>query len=802
MDLDRHMKSEPVAARPPSVAYKMEKAWCRNRIAYTTSVFVGLALILGLAVSLRQTGLATRAEAVASLERDRARDAEAVSEAAKIEAVRFAEDARRNLYAANVHSAHSHLEKGNFGAAKRLLEFVRPVSGTDGDTRVGWEWRYCVDQLKGDDAIILHQHSVGIGTLALSPDERFLLAGDWNGDVVVWNLESKPPKPQKRFNVSREHPVFGLELCPKGKYLAAYELSVQGRLSLYEFDPIRGDVILLERLEVYGAGFSPSGDRLAVNLRDKGLSFYDLEERRWLQEADLPNLSQLRAITPKDIFRRLTYSEDGSRLALCGLQNWIGVLNLGNGELIENRSPSESISFGGDSTGGVSNNPVFLPGGDEIITTSHNDPVRRWRLTGKTVELVSSHGGRDLFFPVVDSSRSRIIFPGVDHAVHIWDAETFQETSRLYGHGDEVFDIAMRSDGRIYSADLKGQIRLWSSSRNRRGVTIPVNSISVWPTFSPDGSEIAVGLDSQKTAVFDAATGLRRDLFTKGIPTKYSEDGKTLFLSEPMRRETGEETRADRYTGRVISVASEHGTKLADPVGSVLGECNPVLDFGGGIGCTFDWNVRERIGIDLQTGEELFRLPTREAWVFSGLSVSPDRRVAILSSSLWQSEGSSIPLEVWDIESYPGRKVTEIEDPFSRMMTGSRFSPNGALLAVFDRNGTVKLFDTSTWELRENLVMDGHHRSVFSVGFSPDGKTLASTGDDGLINLWNVDVGALMVTLSVEGSAQSVVFSPDGKTLAVTVGPRPFVVDRIVLYHAPTMEEIELDELLRKHGRR
>jgi hypothetical protein len=427
MDLDRHMKSEPVAARPPSFVYRMEKAWRRNRLAYTAAIFVGFALIFGLVISLWQTGVATRAEAAASLERDRARNAEADSKAAKIEAERSAEEARRNLYAANVHSAHSHLEKGNFGAARRLLESVRPDPGEDGDDRIGWEWRYCVDQLKGDDAVILRQHSVGIGGLALSPDERFLLAGDWNGDVVVWNLETNPPKPQRRFNVSREHPVFALRFCPLGKYLFAYEPSSEGRLFLYEFDPIRGDVTLLERLDVYGADFSPSGDRLAVNLRDKGLSFYDLDERRWLQEMDLLNLSQLRAVTPKAILRDLVYSEDGKRLALSGLHNWIGVVNLGDSELIENRSSEDLINLRRKSGDWVSNNLEFLPGDKGLVTTSHIDPVRRWRLTEKSVEFVSTHGGRDLFFPVVDSSRSQIIFPGVDHVVHVWDAATFQE---------------------------------------------------------------------------------------------------------------------------------------------------------------------------------------------------------------------------------------------------------------------------------------------------------------------------------------------------------------------------------------
>jgi WD40 repeat protein len=56
---------------------------------------------------------------------------------------------------------------------------------------------------------------------------------------------------------------------------------------------------------------------------------------------------------------------------------------------------------------------------------------------------------------------------------------------------------------------------------------------------------------------------------------------------------------------------------------------------------------------------------------------------------------------------------------------------------------------------------------VWSVAFSPDGKTLASGSYDNTIKLWRVSDGRLMKTLTGHGSSVlSVAFSPDGKTLA------------------------------------
>ena len=63
-------------------------------------------------------------------------------------------------------------------------------------------------------------------------------------------------------------------------------------------------------------------------------------------------------------------------------------------------------------------------------------------------------------------------------------------------------------------------------------------------------------------------------------------------------------------------------------------------------------------------------------------------------------------------------------------------------------------------------TLTGHSSYVYSVAFSPDGKTLASASADQTIKLWNLE-GQLLHTLT--GHSQlvySVAFSPDGKTLA------------------------------------
>jgi len=77
--------------------------------------------------------------------------------------------------------------------------------------------------------------------------------------------------------------------------------------------------------------------------------------------------------------------------------------------------------------------------------------------------------------------------------------------------------------------------------------------------------------------------------------------------------------------------------------------------------------------------------------------------------------------------------------------------------------------------MRQTLI--GHTNYVYSVVFSSDSKTIASTGSDGTVRLWDTNTGLERRTLiDIPGYVRSLAFSPDGKTLVcliIHVGPDP-----------------------------
>lgn len=117
------------------------------------------------------------------------------------------------------------------------------------------------------------------------------------------------------------------------------------------------------------------------------------------------------------------------------------------------------------------------------------------------------------------------------------------------------------------------------------------------------------------------------------------------------------------------------------------------------------------------------------------------------------------PLGVWDAVTGLRRHSADVGEESATLGVSS----SGRMVAV-GRNTEVHLYETAG--LRRRAVLTGHRARIMDLAFSPDGRTLATTGDDREVILWDVNRAQLAERLP--GHAGRVIratWSPDGRTL-------------------------------------
>jgi WD40 repeat protein/serine/threonine protein kinase/tetratricopeptide (TPR) repeat protein len=762
VDLQRHLKNEPVMARPPSVAYQLQKLIKRNKVAFAVAGVFAATVLTGFVML---TLLLTRE-----------REAHRLTLAAE----KKADSARRQ--------AETTLEASDFAEAGRLLQSDGPedaVAYLSAILTLNPGNRAALSQL----AIVLTYHSWRPPTLRLqhkdrvtsvqfSPDGKRIVTSSWDGTAQVWDAITGQPlgNPMRH----RDH-VSRARFSPDGQRVvtASWDntarvwdaetgqalskpLQHQDEVSWAQFSPDGQRVVTASRDntahvwdaqtgqpltsslqhtdQVFFAQFSPDGKRIVTASRDHTARIWDANTGRLLTEP----------LRHKNWVDSALFSPDGRRIVTASVDQTARVWDAESGRALTELPPSDPVwdsAKGEWLTGRLQHgDPVwyaeFSPDGQLIVTASADKTARVWDgRTGEPQTRPLKH--LDLVGTAhFSSDGARVVTASWDGTARVWDAQTGEPLGPAMEHGEHLLDAQFSPDGkRIVTASSDGSAEVWDAplagavpqTLGDAGLEVIV------ARFSPDGKRVVTASDLGGGRVWDART-------VQPLTAPFKQEGGVLFdvefSTDGERIATVSEDYSariwDARTGRPLTPLMKHDDRVHCVQFSADGER---LVTGSADKTARIWDTR--------TGEQLRVLHHRDWVTFA--QFSPDGKRVVTAS--WDHTG-----RIWDAQT--GQQLGEPMQHRERVSC-AQFSPDGRRIITASYDWSARIWDGQTGRPLTGPLQ--HNNRVQFAQFSPDGRRIVTASVDHTARIWDAETGKPLTELKHGGEVlSSAQFSPDG----------------------------------------
>ena len=523
--------------------------------------------------------------------------------------------------------------------------------------------------------------------------------------------------------------------------------------------------------EVFAASFSSDGSRVLTASRDK-------TARVW----DAANGTQIMEIGGHaDAVLSAAFSPDGTRIVTASADTTAREWDAKTGaQLLEISGHGEAVLCA-----------VFSPDGSRILTSSADGTARVWDAsTGKEMLVLTNAVAPDAPDAVTSAAYSRdgssIVTSYYDGSARVWNATTGDRILILKGNGFSLASASFSPDGaRIATASTDGTVGLWDVRSGSQVATLKGHSDWVWSArFSPDGNRIVTASKDGTVRVWDVASAKQNLTLAEHDgavhAAGFSPDGTQVV------------TAAENGLVRIWQVAEPFASvNLARANGNVLGAAfSPDglrVATSSWNGTTSLWNARtgalltELTGVDGYVDQISFspngawfavasdqaRLCNSSAWSHCVQLNRPIRR-SLVGSVAFSPDSTLLAtaddlVVLWSVPT--GRQVLALKAPES-YVRAMAFSPDGRRIATASNDHIGRVLDVQIGALLATL--SGHRDIVTSIAFSPDGARLATSSNDGTARLWDANSGSQLAVLKLDQYVHSIAFSPDGK-LVLTV---------------------------------
>jgi len=735
MDLQRHLKNEPVVARPPSRWYEFQKSVRRHKAGFSAAAAVMIALAAGVLIS--------------SLAAVRARRAE--------------QQTRHTGYVADMDLANRALIEGDLGMAQTLLRRYWPESH-ETDLR-HWEWRYLAHLSDGDPHFSLVAHSSPVFSLRFLDDHTLLTAGETDWRTVLWNLKERRP------STIITNQGFGggvsevMALAPRRRemfYRVAYS-SASGvrRVDLQRgVEPTEAESAFLDvKVPVKSLDISPDQNVLAVAYANH-VGLWDLDSKTWLQTFTTESGAATQGLFSPD-GRMLVVADESGRIAFWNLT---GPRNLGVLTRAGNPDGLGMLRFSAD--------------GRWLVNPGGRSPSQVWSVADRT--LVAEPSDSALAERAAFSPDGRwLAITGGDASIRFWETSRWQKARTLQGHTDPVTSLDFSPNGAFLASGARnGEVKLWAMDEPPtapRQISFPA---AEYFQLAGDGRGFGRILKLESTngvaswaAEAWTASPLRRS-FTVALPGPPSigavlGGGGGLALGG--------------YDGSIRIFGPVVGKEL------VLSNAHPAAVYI--MDASLDGSTLATKGMEDPVSPEgkirIWRLPRLEpvaelphAENVHGIKLSDDGH--------WLA-GFTGPgdMGVWEIPSMKGPPMWRGVAAVGRVRVCA-FSPDNRWVAAATLHGGAFLWDLAT---HRRTVLPRALTQYQSLSFSPDGSRLAA-GSEGESKLFDTASG--QTVLSFQDHGLMLAFTRDGEGLLAVHREGASV------FQAPSFDKLRFDWLKEK----
>ncbi len=326
------------------------------------------------------------------------------------------------------------------------------------------------------------------------------------------------------------------------------------------------------------------------------------------------------------------------------------------------------------------------------------------------------------------------------HEVLLHHADGSGLAGRLVGLAERIESVKFSPDGKRLAVtgglpERMGELQVWDVEKRELDLSVPMGYDTIYgASWSPDGSQIAFGMGDNTVRAVNSQTG-KQEMFMGGhndwvLDTVFNQTGDHLISVGRDMTAKLTEVKTERFVDNITSITP--GALKGGMNSVVLHPKEDHILVGGSDGVPQIYRIKRETARKIGDNANLIRkYPALEGRVWA-TAFRPDGKQFAAGSSL---NGKGM------IGFYKSEYDATISPELKKAMETARRNADS------NQSKEQQMIDEWQTQGAEQLAALRFDTAIYAMDYSPDGKTIVATGDDGILRF--IDTTTYKVTKEV-----------------------------------------------------